>query len=718
MPDKEKDQSFKVADAMPEDIGRGYVRLDNDDMASLNVIIGDIVEIRGEKMTVAKAVPCYSQFKNRKLAQMEAIIRQNAGVGIDERVTIRKTRHNPCITLVLSPLDTTIDFSDAQDIEHLERMLNGLPVTIGDRLKVTLAGARAQHFTVIGTAPQGAAVINAATKITVTKPDAQEDMSYSASYEDVGGLDKELERVREMVELPLKYPEVFRQLGVDAPKGVLLYGPPGTGKTLMGRAVAHESRATFLHVNGPEIVNKFYGESEARLRELFETAQRRAPSILFIDEIDAIAPKRTEVIGDVEKRIVAQLLALMDGLKSRGNVIVIGATNVPDMVDPALRRPGRFDRELSINPPDRAGRLTILKIHTRAMRLAASVDLARIAQMTHGFVGADLAILCKEAGMNAIRRILPRIDLTQEGLPPEILAQLKITYEDFLQAFREVEPTATREFFADRPTTQWLHVGGLAGIKEKLRAIIELPLSHPELFRRTCQRIPKGVLLTGPPGTGKTLMVRALAGSTGAHFISVDASVLYSRWLGEAEKGLRQIFKRAKQVAPCILFFDEIDALAPVRCGDDARGGGRLVSQLLIELDNLLDTSNVIVIGATNRPDMLDPALLRAGRFDYRIELPKPTADERQEIFKIHTTGVPLADDVDFTLLAAATDGLVGSDIEAICKHAAMAAIKRHIAGESREDGSLALQPVDFAAAVKELAGPLQSPFPGGDSER
>ena len=700
--DNKQVQSFRVADAMPEDVGQGYARLDNDDMEAMGIVIGDIVEIQGRKTTVAKVVPCYSPFKGLKSVQIEAIIRQNAGVGLDERVTLRKVAHQGANTVIFSPLDTTIDFASGQDVQHLERLLAGLPLIIGDKVKVTLAGARAQYFTVIGTAPQGPVVVNAASKITVTRPDTQEDLSYCASYEDVGGLDKELQRVREMIELPLKYPAIFRQLGVDAPKGVLLYGPPGTGKTLMARAVASESRATFLHVNGPEIVNKFYGESEARLRELFETAQRRAPAIIFIDEIDAIAPKRTEVIGDVEKRIVAQLLALMDGLKSRGEVIVIGATNVPDMVDPALRRPGRFDREISTNPPDWPGRLTILKIHTRAMRLEESVDLERLARMTHGFVGADLAILCKEAGMNAIRRLLPTLDLTADSIDPEELATCNITAGDFLQAFREVEPTATREFFADRPTTQWQQVGGLTAIKEKLRAVIELPLAYPELFRRARQRMPKGVLLTGAPGTGKTLMVRALAGSSGAHFIAVDASTLHSRWLGEAEKGLRQIFKRAKQVAPCILFFDEIDAMAPVRSGDN-QGGGRLVSQLLMELDNLMDAAGVIVIGATNRPDMLDPALMRAGRFDYRIELPRPAAAERLEIFHIHTEGVPLAPAVDFSELANRSEGLVGSDIEAVCKHAAMTAIKRCVAGGVAEAGGLVVGAEDFAAAFREV---------------
>lgn len=464
----EKTLSFRVADAMPEDVGMGYIRIDNAEMEKLEVIIGDIVEIQGRKTTVAKIVPCFSQFKNQNIAQVESIIRENAGVGIDERITVKKTVRQPAHTLVLSPLDVTIDFSDAQDIKHLERVLSGLVFVTGDKVKVNLAGARSQYFTVIGTAPQGPVIVNNATKLKVTKADASEDRSLRASYEDVGGLDKELQRIREMVELPLKYPEIFRQLGVEAPKGVLLYGPPGTGKTLTARAVASETNATFMHVNGPEIINKFYGESEARLREIFETAQRRAPAIIFIDEIDAIAPRRTDVIGDVEKRVVAQLLALMDGLKNRGQVIVIGATNVPDMVDPALRRPGRFDRELSINPPDRFGRLKILKIHTRSMRIDSTVNLEKLAQMTHGFVGADIAILCKEAGMNAVRRLLPAIDFTAE-LQEEELAKLTISMNDFYAAFQEVEPTATREFFSERPNTRWEQVGGLDEIKKICR---------------------------------------------------------------------------------------------------------------------------------------------------------------------------------------------------------------------------------------------------------
>ncbi|HWR08724.1 CDC48 family AAA ATPase [Sporomusa sp.] len=700
-----KTLSFRVADAMPEDVGQGYVRIDNAEMDTLEVIIGDIVEIQGRKTTVAKIVPCFSQFKDQNLAQIESIIRENAGVGIDERISLKKAARQPAQTVILSPLDVTIDFSDAQDIKHLERVLNGLPVVIGDRVKVNLAGARSQYFTVIGTAPQGPVVINTGTKLKVTKADGAEDRSFRASYEDVGGLDKELQRVREMVELPLKFPEIFRKLGVDAPKGVLLYGPPGTGKTLMARAVSSETNAAFMHVNGPEIINKFYGESEARLREIFETAQRRAPAIIFIDEIDAVAPKRTDVIGDVEKRVVAQLLALMDGLKNRGQVIVIGATNVPDMVDPALRRPGRFDRELSINPPDKVGRLKILKIHTRSMAVDASVDLEKLSQMTHGFVGADIAILCKEAGMNAVRRLLPQIDFTAE-ISELDLAKLKITMDDFYAAFREVEPTATREFFSERPNIKWEQVGGMAEIKENLQAMIEMPLQHPELFKESQHNMPKGFMLTGRPGTGKTLIVKALAGSSEAHFISVDAATLNSRWFGEAEKGLRLIFKRAKQIAPCILFFDEIDALAPVRAVTDRNGTDRLVSQLLLELDSLMDSSNVIVIAATNRPDMVDPALMRPGRFDFIVELPLPGKAERLEIFRIHTAKMILAEDIDFTGLTQATEGAAGSDIEAICKHASLSAMKRYVSqsqGLATKSGAYKVLGEDFSSGLRQV---------------
>lgn len=698
--------SLRVTEAMPEDVGQGYIRIDNEEMDRIGVSIGDVVEIQGRKTTVAKVVPCYSQFKNQNLILMESITRENAGVGIDERVTLKKTSWQPAKTIILSPLDVTIDFNGTDEMKHLERILNGKAMISGDHLRINLAAARGQYFIVIGTAPQGAVIINTATQIKVTQPDVSENCSLRASYEDVGGLDKELRKVREMIELPLKYPDLFRQLGVEAPKGVLLYGPPGTGKTLIARAVATETAAAFILVNGPEIINKFYGESEAKLREIFETAQRRAPAIIFIDEIDAIAPKRADVIGDVEKRIVAQLLALMDGLKNRGQVIVIGATNVPDMVDTALRRPGRFDRELCINPPDRSGRLTILKIHTRYMSIDNTVDLERLAQMTHGFVGADLAVLCKEAGMNAVRRLLPHIDLsTRDGNDTE---KLKISMEDFLAAYRDIEPTATREFFSDKPNTKWEDVGGLSEIKEKLRAVVEIPLQNPEVFKHMQLKLPKGILLTGPPGCGKTLMVHALAGSMGINFISVDAATLTSRWLGEAEKGLRQIFKRAKQIAPCIVFFDEIDAMAPIRTGGDNHGADRLVSQFLLEMSNLVNAKDVIVIAATNRPDMLDPALMRTGRFDFIIEMPLPAYEERIQIFKIHTTNMTQAEEIDFAYLGQHTEGLNGSDIETICKHAAMSAMKRCNSGQGYDITRFAVCNKDFSDGLKEVL-PLEN---------
>jgi transitional endoplasmic reticulum ATPase len=698
--------SFRVMNAMPEDVGRGHVRIDNEDMDKMMAALGDVVEIQGSKTTVAKVVPCFSEFKKQNVILMEAIIRENAGVGIDERVTLRKVAWRPAQTIVLSPLDVSIDFNEADDLKHLERILCGMVKITGDCVKIDFAAAKSQYFTVIGTAPQGPVVINTLTTIKVTKPDASEDRSFQASYEDVGGLDKELKRVRELVELPLKYPELFRGLGVDAPKGILLYGSPGTGKTLLARAVASETVATFIHVNGPEIVNKFYGESEARLREIFETAQRRAPAIIFIDEIDAIAPKRADVIGDVEKRIVAQLLALMDGLKNRGQVIVIGATNVPDMVDLALRRPGRFDRELSINPPDQSGRLTILKIHTRKLSTDDSIDLGSLAQLTPGFVGADLAVLCKEAGMNAVRRLLPQIDLAcLEN--EEYSSQLKITMDDFNNALREVEPSATREYFSERPNTKWEEVGGLSSIKERLRYIVDLPLQHADLLKQTGFRMPKGILLTGRPGTGKTLLVRALAGSSGVHFISINSAMLNYRWLGEAEKGLRQIFKRAKQIAPCILFFDEIDAMASIRVSGDVLGSDRLVSQLLLEIDNMINITDVILVAATNRPDKVDPAFMRAGRFDFILELPLPNHQERLAIFEIYTARIPIAKDIDFNDMAKSTDGMTGSDIEGICKHATMVALKRltsQLGSKSYDLSSFLVLSQDFTDGFDQIA--------------
>jgi transitional endoplasmic reticulum ATPase len=548
-------------------------------------------------------------------------------------------------------------------------------------------------------------LINSKTKFLIKSADYPVEAPSHVSYEDVGGLGRELKLIREMVELPLRYTEVFEKLGVEAPKGVLLYGPPGTGKTLIARAIASETKLHFIRVNGPEIIHKFYGESEARLREIFEDATRNAPSIIFIDEIDAIAPKRAEVLGDVEKRVVAQLLALMDGMVSRGQVIVIGATNIPEMIDPALRRPGRFDREMALPVPNVEGRLAILKIHSRRMPLAPDVDLERLSQITHAFVGADIEALCKEAGMVALRRYL---SLEGENHLDAILLNpdhIEITMEDFLTALREIEPSATREFYTERSKVQWHHIGGLERIKETLLSIVDWPHKFPELFDEGNVRPPRGILFSGPSGTGKTLMAKALAGETGLNFISISGPILFSKWLGESEKALHQIFKKAKQSAPCILFFDEIDALVTTR-GYGSEGGAveRMASQFFNELDNLSDLSQVIVLGATNREDLLDPALMRAGRLDYILKFPIPDEKERLEIFRVHTKERPLADDVNLAGLAKSTAGMAGSHIAFIARRATMLAIGELIQDPDRSKSKkLLVTASHFEEALKEV---------------
>ncbi|MEK7873400.1 MAG: CDC48 family AAA ATPase, partial [Chloroflexota bacterium] len=506
------------------------------------------------------------------------------------------------------------------------------------------------------------------------------------TYEDIGGLRREVQKIREMIELPLKYPELFERLGIEPPKGVLLHGPPGSGKTLIVRAVANETDASFFHVSGPEVIHKFYGESEAHLRAIFDKARENAPAIVFIDEIDAIAAKREDVRGDqqVERRVVAQLLALMDGLKSRGKVIVIGATNIPQVLDPALRRPGRFDREINIGVPDRNGRLEILQIHTRGMPLGPDVSLEKLAEVTHGFVGADLEALCREAAMTTLRNIMPRIQLDANYIPYELLSEMKITLDDFREALKDVEPSAIREVFTEIPDVQWDDVGGLEEVKRVLMETIEWPFKYPYLFSRAKTSPPKGILLTGPPGTGKTLLAKAAASQSGVNFISVKGPALLSKWVGESERGIREVFRKAKQVSPCIVFFDEIDALAPVRgAGADSHATERVVSQFLTELDGIEELKGVTVLAATNRPDIVDPALLRAGRFDIQIELPIPDEKARQKIFAIHTRGKPLADDIDIATLAKSAEGMVGADIEAVCRRASMLAIREFVNGHA-----------------------------------
>ena len=695
---------LRVAEVFIDDVGKGLARFDPEDVRGLGAVLGDVVEITGERRTVARISGVFPEYVGQKLVQLDSYTRTNAGVPLGGMVKIKRAPRQTATSIVLTPVDSENWWPDENEVGYIGKVLQGLAVLAGDRINIPLFGGKDRFFSVDGTSPSGAVIINQHTKFRVNKPDYAEKADSRISYEDIGGLERELRSIREMVEIPLRYGELFDRLGIEAPKGLLLYGPPGTGKTLIARAIAAETRLHFIKINGPEIIQKYYGDSEARLREIFEEATRKAPSVIFIDEIDAIAPKRAEVVGDVEKRVVAQLLALMDGTVPRGHVLVIGATNVPEMIDPALRRPGRFDREIGISAPHADGRRAILKIHSRRMPLGSDVDLDQIAQITHGFVGADLEALCKEAGMAAVRRYLPAGALGNPDHLPVTPESMAISHDDFLTALREVEPTATREFFNERSTLKLRDVGGLARIKETLLSIVDWPLKYPELFA-SGKISSRGVLLSGPSGTGKTVMVRALAGETGINFIPISSSILFSKWLGESEKALHGIFKKAKQSAPTILFFDEIDALAPRR-GEDAGSGAteRVASQFFNELDSLSDLSEVIVIGATNRPELLDPALVRPGRLDYVLNFHAPDETERLEIFRIHTLGRPLRGDVDLAVLAGMTEGLVGSHIAFLCKRATMLAIADLI--HERRGGAheeLCLSATHFRAAIEEL---------------
>ncbi|MGA2318242.1 MAG: CDC48 family AAA ATPase [Thermodesulfobacteriota bacterium] len=696
---------LKVSEALIEDVGKGLARLDPEDIKALGGVLGDLIEMSGEKKTVARITGTFPEYYGKKIIQIDGITRGNAKVNLGEIVRIKKIPYKIATTVLITPLDLANVIPEEGELEQFPKILQGLPVMIGDKINVPFLTGKDRFFLAEATSPSGGVLISQKTKFLIKKPDFSMEAPSHVSYEDVGGLGKELKLIREMVELPLRYVEVFEKLGVEAPKGVLLYGPPGTGKTLIARAIASETKLHFIRVNGPEIIHKFYGESEARLREIFEDATRNAPSIIFIDEIDAIAPKRAEVLGDVEKRVVAQLLALMDGMVSRGQVIVIGATNIPEMIDAALRRPGRFDREIALPVPNVEGRQAILRIHSRRMPLASDVDLERLAQITHAFVGADIEALCKEAGMVALRRYL-----SLEGgnhldamlVNPD---HLEITMEDFLTALREIEPTATREFYTERSAVKWHHIGGLKRIKETLISIVDWPHKFPELFHEGKVLPPRGVLFSGPSGTGKTLMAKALAGETGLNFISISGPILFSKWLGESEKTLHQIFKKAKQSAPCILFFDEIDALVATR-GYGSEGGAveRMASQFFNELDNLSDLSQVIVLGATNREDLLDPALMRAGRLDYILKFPIPDEAERLEIFRVHTKERPLADDVNLAELAKCTVGMTGSHIAFMARRATMLAIGELINDSGKKKSKkLLVTASHFDEALKEV---------------
>jgi len=675
-------KQLKVKEALPKDAGRAIARIDPEDMKSLELEVGQVIEIEGKRKTAAKAMPCYADDRGKKIIQIDGITRENAKIGLDEKATVRGVNSRPASKITLSPLTATGAVQKDKDAQYIGSLIEGLPLTSGDKVRARLFGTRTCDFIVEGTIPDGVVLVSPNTLIRVKTKEGKIEKA-KVSYEDIGGLGTQVQRIREMIELPLKYPEVFDRLGIEAPKGVFMYGPPGTGKTLTARAVANETEAYFTNITGPEIMGKFYGESEARLRSVFEDAQKHTPAIIFIDEIDAIAPKREDMGSEkqVERRVVAQLLALLDGLESRGHVIVIGATNIPNTIDPALRRPGRFDREISIPIPDKNGRLEILEIHTRGMPLAKDVSLEKLAEITHGFVGADLEALAREAAMSALRKILPEIDFELSDIPYEALLKLEITMDNFLEAMKEIEPSAIREVFVEVPDVKWSDVGGLEDIKQELKEAIEWPLKYPDVFRKADTNPPKGILLYGKPGTGKTLLAKAVANESGVNFISIKGPQLISRYVGESERGVRETFRKAKHAAPTILFLDEIDSLIPRRgsSSTDAHVTERVISQFLTEMDGIEELKGVVVLAATNRLDLVDPAVLRSGRFDLLFELPVPDEQTREEIFRIHTKNKPLDKDVDLKKLAKEVKGKTGSDIEFICRKASMFAIREFI---------------------------------------
>lgn len=678
MPDKPS-ISLKIAEARQRDIGRQKVRIDGLSMRQINVTTGDVVEIQGKKTTAAIAWPAYPEDQNAGLIRMDKLLRNNADVGLSEKVTVTKANAKNAKVVTLAPFQTpvAIDYSFEN---FVKRKLLGYPLTADDTVLIPILG-KSLPFTVTSTSPKGIIRITEDTELKVIdKPVrvAEDDILTRTSYEDIGGLGGQIRRIREMVELPMKHPELFQKLGIDPPKGVLLHGPPGCGKTLIAKAVANESTSNFVVINGPEIMSKFYGESEHRLRQIFKDASAKAPSIIFIDELDAIASKRAEVTGEVERRVVAQLLALMDGMVSRGEVMVIGATNRPNAIDPALRRPGRFDREIEINVPDRDGRREILLIHSRGMPLAKDVNLDLIAEKTHGYVGADLQALCRESAMKALRRFLPDIDDAENIITPELLEKLEVTHDDLLSGMKEIQPTAIREVFTEIPNIRWNDIGGLDNQVRELKEAIEWPLKFKESFTRMGINPPRGVLLFGPPGCGKTLLAKAVATESEVNFISIKGPALLSKWVGESEKAVREIFRKAKMASPSIVFFDEIDSLAPRRGSGFGDSGTteRVISQLLTEIDGLEMMKQIVVIAATNRPDIVDTALLRPGRFDRYVLIPPPTQKSRLKILEIFTKEMPIEASVDLKALAKSLEGFSGADIETLCREAAMLALR------------------------------------------
>lgn len=694
---------LRVGDARQRDVGRGIARIDQKTMQKLGISAGDVVEIVGKRTTSAIAWPAYSEDQNRDMLRIDGFSRKNAGVAINEYVVVRPAKVKTALSLTLAPADMRLNVDD--DFTNFVRnRLMERTLVEGDTTLVMMLG-HAIPFMVTKTRPHGIIKVTSETRLTILNEPAPEGKGLPrTTYEDIGGLHEEIQRVREMVELPLRHPELFQRLGIEPPKGVLLHGPPGCGKTLLARAVANESEANFFSINGPEIMSKFYGESEARLREIFQQAQQNSPSIIFIDELDAIAPKREEVTGEVERRVVAQLLALMDGLSGRGNVIVIGATNRPGALDPALRRPGRFDREIEIAVPDKTGRHEILQIHTRGMPLAEDVDLKKLSNMTHGYTGADLSALGRETAMKALRRYLPQINLEEERIPPSVLEKMEVTMEDFVSAYKEVTPTAMREVYIEVPSVHWDDIGGLDGVKQELKEAVEWPLKTPEIFARLGIKPPKGILIYGPPGCGKTLLARAVATESEANFITIKGPEVFSKWVGESEKAIREVFRKARMAAPAVIFFDEIDSLVPRRGAgfSDSGVSERVISQLLTEMDGIVSLEDIVIIAATNRPDMVDPAVLRPGRFDRLIYVPEPDEASRLQIFQIYMKGMPLAKDVDVKNLTVLAKGYSGADIEALCREAAMHALRCDVNAKE-------VTMKDFEEALKH-AGPSVTP--------
>ena len=702
------DRAIKVAELKSSETGRGIVRLDPTLMDVLSIKVGDIVQIDGNKKTVAKVLRGAPEDANLGIIRMDGSTRRNAGVSLDERVAVKKVVAKNAEKITFSPTEQ-LRLQGGE--EYLKQVLDGRALAKGDTITLNVMGNKIDLIVTSFSPSAEAVMICDTTEVKVSdKPAANKGDVPKVSYDDIGGLGDAVKKIREMVELPLRHPELFKRLGVEAPKGVLLHGPPGTGKTMLAKAVAGETSSNFITIGGPEIVSKFYGESEGKLREIFKEAEENAPSIIFIDEIDSIAPKREEATGEEERRIVAQLLSLMDGLNSRGKVVVIGATNRPNSIDEALRRPGRFDREIEIGIPDRDGRHEILVIHTRGMPLADDVDLNWLADRTHGYSGADLSALTKEAAMAALRRVLPDVDLEAEEIPREVLNKISVTKDDFKSALRDMQPSTMREVLIEKPNVKWEDIGALESAKQELKEAVEWPLKYGKVFEHMSARPPKGILLYGPPGTGKTMLAKAVATESEANFIAVKGPEFLNKWVGESEKAVRETFRKARQAAPCVIFMDEIDSIAPERGKGNGGDDGvteRVISQMLTEMDGLESLNNVVVIAATNRPDIMDPALLRPGRFDKSIFIGPPDKESRKSIFGIHTRGKPLADDVDIEKLADETEGCTGADISAICNEAVMNAVRRLIAkGKQPSDEEInacKVEPQDFEQALDKF---------------